>query len=114
MECFKKTALGIEHGGNDDADAHQHDTALDKVIDGSGHIAAGDHIDTCKDPHQNDADGVIHVERHAEKPGETVEQGGRVGNQKDKDDDGGADLQRLALKSLTKELGHGGGIIVLG
>ena len=36
------------------------------------------------------------------------------GDQEDENDDGCADLQRRALEALSKELGHGGGVKVLG
>ena len=54
------------------------------------------------------------MKRHAEETGEAVKQGGRVGDEEDEDDDGRTDLQGLALEPLAEELGHGGGVKMLG
>ncbi len=104
----------MEHRRDDGADAEEHDDALDKVVDGGGHIAAGNHVHTGEDGHGDDANGVINVKGHAEQPGQAVIQAGGVGNQKDEDNHRGGDFQRGGAEPLAEELGHGGGVQVLG
>ena len=69
VQGLAKAPLGVEYRGDDHTDAHQHDAALDEIVDGRGHVAAGDHIDPRQDAHEDDADGVVDVESHAEEPG---------------------------------------------
>ena len=69
---FGKAALRIEHGRDDDDDAHQHDDALNEIIDRCGHIPAGDHIDAGKQRHDHDTYGVIYRKGHGKKPGKTI------------------------------------------
>ena len=97
-----KAALAVEHGGDDGDDADEHDDALDEVVDGGGHVAAGDDIDAGEHRHDDDAHGVVDVKRHAEQAGEAVVQGGRVGDEEDEDDDRRGDLQRLAARSACR------------
>lgn len=51
VQGFRKAALAMEHGGNDGDDAHQHDAALDEIVDGCGHVAASDDIDAGQNAH---------------------------------------------------------------
>ena len=54
-------ALAVEYGGNDGADPKNHDDALDKVVDGGGHIPPGNDIHAGEHRHHNDAQGVVDV-----------------------------------------------------
>ena len=88
----EKAPIGFQYGGDHGADAKKHDQSLDKVVDGCCHIASGNHIDAGQHCHQYDADRIINVKCHAEETGEPVVEGSRIGDQEDKDDNGGADL----------------------
>ena len=109
-----EAAALIQHGQHHRHNTHEHDQALNEVIDGRGHVAARDHVDAGEHGHQDDAHGVINVERHGEQPGKAVVQGSRVGDQEDEDNGAGADLQCLAPEPLFKEVGHGAAVQLLG
>ncbi len=104
LQGGQKAPLAVEHGGNDGADAEDHDDALDKVVDGGGHIAAGDDIHSGEHRHDDDAHGVVDVKGHAEQAGQAVVQGGGVGDEEDKDNDGGGDLQGLCCQSACRKI----------
>lgn len=82
-----KASLAVEDGGDDGADAHDHDDALDEVVDGGGHVAAGDDIHPGEDRHDDDTHGIVDVKGHAEQAGQSVVQRGGVGDEEDEDDD---------------------------
>jgi len=109
-----KAALAVQHRHDDGGDAEKHDDALDKVVDGGGHVAPGDDVDAGEDGHDDDADGVVDVKGHAEQTGQTVVQAGGVGDQEDEDNHRGGDLQRLGAKPPAEKLGHGGAVQMLG
>ena len=109
-----ETALAVEDGGHHGDNAHQHDDALDKIVDGGGHVAPGDDIHAGEHGHDHDAHGIVDVERHAEQTAQTVVQGCRVGNEKQKDDGRCRQFQSPAVEPVGKELGHGGAVQVLG
>ena len=69
VDRFHKAALAHQHSGNDNHNAKQHDDALNKVIDGSCHVAACDDVNRGQNRHENDTDGVVNVECHAEQAG---------------------------------------------
>ena len=114
VQCLHKAALGIENRRDNGDNTHQHDQALDKVVDGCGHIAAGDHINGGQHRHQNDAHRIVDVERHAEQAGQTVIKRSGVRNQEDEDNGGSTDFQPAALEPLAEKVGHGGRFQVLG
>ncbi len=74
--------LAVEDGGDDGDDAHDHDDALNEVVNGGGHVAPGDDVHPGEHRHDHDAHGVVDVKGHAEQPGEAVVQRGGVGDQK--------------------------------
>ena len=69
VDRFHKAALAHQHSGNDNRNAKQHDDALNKVIDGGCHVAACDDVNRGQNRHENDTDGVVNVECHAEQAG---------------------------------------------
>ena len=95
----------MKDGGDDSDDAHDHDDALNKVIDGGGHVAPGNDIDSREHRHNNDAHRVVNVEGHAEQAGQSIVQAGGIGDEKDKNDDRGGDFQRFGAKSPAKNSG---------
>ena len=103
---IQKTALIIQYGYNDGADAEQHDNALDKIIDGSRHIAAQYDIDSGQNSHCDDTDGIRNIERDPEQARQAVVDGGGIGNQEDEGNGGGRNLQRLAEIPLPEVIRH--------
>ena len=108
-----EAAVFIEHCQHHHDDAAQHDQALNKIVDGRGHVAARHHVDAGQRRHEDDTERVVDVEGHAEQPGKAVVERGRVGDEEDKDDDGRADLQPPGAEALAEELRHGGAVQVL-
>ena len=94
--------------------AYKHCYSLQEVVDGRGHVAARYYIYRGQHCHQQYADGVVDVERHAEQSGQAVVQRSGVGNKEYEDYYGRADLERRGLKTLGEELRHGLGVQVLG
>ena len=114
LQGGQEAPLAVEDGQDHGADAEEHDDALDEVVDGGGHIAAGDDIDPGEHRHHDDAHRVVDVKGHAEQPGQPVVQAGGIGDEEDKDDDRGGHLQGGAAKPLAEKLRHGGAVQVLG
>ena len=113
VERLQEAALTLEHSADDRADAHDHDQALNEVVDGGGHVAAGDDVHAGKHGHDDDAHGIVDVKRHAEQAAQAVVQGRGVGDEEDEDDRGRGQLERLAVEAFFKELGHGGAVQML-
>ena len=62
----------------------QHDDALDKIVNGGGHISAKNYVQAGKPCHNSNDYPVGNVKGNMEQAGKTVVQGGGVWNQKDK------------------------------
>ncbi len=109
-----ETALTAQHGGNDHHDTDEHDHALDKIVDGGSHVAAGDNIDAGQHAHGDNAYGVVNVEGHAEQTGQAVEQRRRIRDQENEDDHRRGNFQIFAVETLAEEIRHGGTVQMLG
>src|SRR5699024_8616773 len=114
LQGLEEAALAVQYRGDDGNDAHDHDDALDEVVDGGGHVAPGDDVHPGEHRHDHHAHGVVDVEGHAEQAAEAVVEAGGVGDQEDEDDDRGCQLQGTAGKSLSEKFRHGGAVQVLG
>ena len=110
LNGFGNAAVISSHRNNHGDDAENHNDALDKVVDGSGHITAHDDINGRQHRHGDDANRVINVKGHAKQSAQAVIQGCGVGNQENEDDRRGGQLQFFAVEALMEELGHGGAV----
>ena len=106
--------MAVEDGGDHGHDAHQHDDTLDEVIDGRAHVAAHDDVDTRQRGHDEHPAPVGQGEGGREELSQTVEEGGGVGDEEDKDDGGGHQAQSPGLVAQAEEIGHGAAADVLG
>ncbi len=113
MYRLHEAALAHQHSGDDDDNACEHNDALNKIVDCGRHIAAGNDVNRREKRHQNNADGVINVECHAEQAGQTVIQRCGVRNEENEDDDRCADLERGAVKARAEKGRHGCGVQML-
>ena len=85
LQGGQEAPLTLEDSGDDGADAENHDDALDEVVDGGGHVAPGDDVDTGENRHHHHAHAVVDVKGHAEQAGEPVVEAGGVGDEEDED-----------------------------
>ena len=108
-----ESPISVEYGRNDGTDTYQHDQPLDEVVHGSCHVAAYHDINTGEDGHAQHAPDIIHVESHAEKPGQAVIEGSRIRDEEDEHNDGRGDFQRVAEETLPEEVRHGGALQML-
>jgi len=114
VQGLHEAALAVQYGGDDGDDAADHDDALDEIVDGGGHVAAGDDIDGGENGHHDDAHAVINVKGHAEQAGEAIVQRGGIGDQENENDGRSGSLELGAVEAPREELGHGGAVQVLG
>ena len=102
-----ETTLTVQHGGDDQHDAENHDAALDEVVDSRGLIAAKNDIDGGEDSHRDGAVDVGDAEAHLEQRGDALIDTGGVGDEEHEGDDGGHDAEALAAVADAEEVGHG-------
>ena len=107
-----EAVLQAAHLGADDnhsqqgADAEHHDNPLNKVCLQGGHIASQhqNHRRTYGD--QNHAYCFINIQQHRTNAGQALIHRGGVGQQKNKNNDAGKELHRLAVIPHFEQLGH--------
>lgn len=113
VDGLREPAVAVQHSGHHSHNAHQHDEALDEVVDRRSHIAAQPHVGTRQHSHTDDTPRVVDAESHPEQTRETIVERCRVGNEENEDDDRGRHLQRRRAEPLSEEVGHGGTLKIL-
>ena len=80
IERLHKAAVVPQNHGHHGNDPKDHNNPLDKIIDGCGHISPSYYINPCQHRHDDNTDGIVNIEGHAEKTGEPIIKRGSIGD----------------------------------
>ena len=105
-----EAALAAQHRAHHATDAHQHDDALNEIVDGRGHVAAQQHIDARQNGHADHAIEIIHAERLRKQPAQPLVHRGGVRHQEHEYDRAGHDFEGVGAIALGEEFRHGGSV----